>query len=64
MLSNDWTSEPELDYAGRVCGCPNCKRLAACAADILQAKRTFSRAYEALSDTSVLRVSSNRVRPE
>lgn len=64
MLSNDRTPEADLDYAGRVCGCPNCKRLAACAADILQAKRTFSRAYEALSDASVLRVSSKLVSPE
>jgi hypothetical protein len=64
MLSNDWTPEADLDYAARVCACPNCKRLAACAAARLRAKLTFARAYEALSNTAVLRVGSEHVSAE
>ena len=64
MLSNDWTPEADLDYASRVCACPNCKRLAACAAVSLRAKRTFTRAYEILTNTAVLRVGSKRISPE
>jgi hypothetical protein len=64
MLSNDRTPEAEFDYAARVCACQNCKRLAACAADSLQAKIAFTRAYEALTATSVLRLSPKQVLPE
>lgn len=60
MLSNDWTPEADLDYAARVCACPNCKRLAASAADSLQAKITFARAYQALSNTEFLSVSAKQ----
>jgi hypothetical protein len=61
MFSNDWTPEADLDYAARVCACPNCKRLAACAADNLRAKQTFTQALEALSNAAVLRVDSEHV---
>ena len=64
MLSNELTPETDLDYAARVCACPNCKRLAAEAAEILRAKLTFSRAYEALSNTADLCVSSTQGLPE
>jgi hypothetical protein len=56
MPSNDRTPQAALDYAARICACPNCKRLAAHAADNLQAKLVFTCAYEALSNTTVLRV--------
>jgi hypothetical protein len=64
MLSSDWTPEADLDYAARVCACPNCKRLAAFAADSLRAKLAFARAYEALRNAAVLRSSGEPARPE
>lgn len=64
MLSNDWTPDAELDYAARVCACPNCKRLAACAADSLRSKLRFMRAYEALTAAAVLSVDVKSVLPE
>jgi hypothetical protein len=56
---SDQTAADDLAYAACVCKCANCKRLADCAAQKLQATLMFNTALELITSTAVLTLSTD-----